>query len=38
MCIKLNIAFLLSDGSNIVSGLINDALSAIGAREVEVGW
>lgn len=38
MCIKLNIAFLLSDGSNIISWLINDALSAVGTREVEAGW
>ncbi|MGB1215835.1 MAG: RcgA family putative transporter [Pikeienuella sp.] len=38
MCIKLNIAFLLSDGADIVSWLINDALSAVGMREVEAGW
>ena len=38
MCIKLNIAFLLSDGADIVSWLINDALSAVGMRDVEAGW
>lgn len=38
MCIKLNTAFLLSDGTNIVSWLINDALSAVGMREAEAGW
>lgn len=38
MCIKLNTAFLLSDGANIVSWLINDALSAVGVREAEAGW
>lgn len=38
MCIKLNTAYLLSDGANIVSWLINDALSAVGMLEVEAGW
>jgi hypothetical protein len=37
-CIKLNTAYLLSDGANIVSWLINDALSVFGARDVEAGW
>lgn len=38
MCIKLNTAYLLSDGANIVSWLVNDALSVFGLRDGEAGW
>jgi hypothetical protein len=38
ICIRLNTAYLLSDGTNIVSWLLNDALSAFGARDVEASW
>ncbi|MGC1505583.1 MAG: hypothetical protein WA782_15755 [Sulfitobacter sp.] len=38
VCIRLNTAYLLSDGANIVGWLLNDALSAFGAGEVLAGW
>lgn len=37
-CIKLNTAYLLSDGTNILSWLVNDALAVIGKNDVVAGW
>ncbi len=37
-CIKLNAAYLISDGETIVMWLINDALSAFGLRDDSWGW
>lgn len=37
-CIKLNTAYLLSDGTNIVSWLFNDALAIFGMSDIVAGW
>ena len=37
-CIKLNTAYLLSDGTNILTWLVNDALAVFGMSDVVAGW
>lgn len=37
-CIKLNAVYLISDASNILSWLANDALTSLGLRNGEWGW
>jgi hypothetical protein len=38
ICIKLQIAYLSSDGANFLAWMINDAMSFIGASKQKNGW